>query len=62
MFGELAGEGEDLGTGSPQQKWLVCLVNGRPEGVIGHARLYGRRTVRLRSPEASLDGGGDGEG
>ena len=34
----------------------------RPQGVRRHARLYGRPTVRLRSPETRLDGGGEGDG
>ena len=58
MFGELAGgDGQGKSGAEPAD-----MPEGRPEGVRRYARLYGRSTVRLRSPKASLDEGGEGEG
>ena len=49
------------GQGKPGAE-LADMPEGRFEEVRSHTRPYGRLTVRLRSPEANPDGGGEGEG
>ena len=49
----VGGRGE-AGQGKPGAE-LDDMPEGRPEGVRRHPQLHGRRALRLRSPEVSLD-------
>ena len=56
----VGGRGE-AGQGKPGAE-LADMPEGRPEGVRRHPGLHGRRALRLRGPEVSLERGGEGGG